>query len=78
MVFLSKKSFFGNFHLTFSKIIKGNIKKVQSFWLFLVFKKHEFIEVKKNNYYKYFREFLKKSEIMILSVKPVIATCQFI
>ena len=38
-------------------------------------KKQEFIEVKKNNY---FREFLNKCEKMSLSVTAVIATGQFI
>ena len=44
--------------------------------MFLCFKKQEFIEVKKYNYY--FREFLKKCEIMSLFVTVVIVAGQFI
>ena len=54
------------------------MRKVQSSWLFLFFKKHEFIDVKENNHYEYSREFLKKCEIMSLSVTAVIATGQFV
>ena len=45
---------------------------------FYFFKKHEFIEVNKKNYHEYFREFLKKCEIMSLSVTVVITAGQFI
>ena len=36
------------------------MRKVQSSWLFLFFKKHEFIDVKENNYYEYSREYVRK------------------
>ena len=48
------------------------------FWWSLFSEEHEFIEVMKNNYYEYFREFLKKCEIMSLSVTTVLAAGQFI
>ena len=60
--FFLEKFFLGNFHLTFSKIFKRN------------FQKHEFIEVKKNDYYEYSRKYIKKCEIMSLSVTAVIPT----
>ena len=76
MGFFSNKSFDGNFHLIFNKICKEIVWKIQSSWLFLFVKKRKFTEIKKNNYYEYFKDFLKKCEKMSLSVTAVIATGQ--
>ena len=80
MVFFSKKPFAGNFHLTFSKTFKRNCQESTKLLIVSIYKEHEFIvhRSKKKNYDEYFREFLKKCEIMSMSVTAVIATGQFI
>ena len=79
LMFFSLKNAFLITLIKFSiKFSKEIARKIQSSRFFLFFKKQEFIEVKKNNYYESFREFLKKLEIMSLLVIQVIATGQFI
>ena len=71
-----KRTISGNFDLTvceiFKKKKKKNVSKIQSSRIFLIFQKQTFREVKKNNYFEKFREFLKKCEVMFLSVTVVV------
>ena len=43
MVFFSKKSFAGNFHLTFSKTFKRNCQEGTKLLIVSIYKEHEFI-----------------------------------
>ena len=74
MVFFLKKSFDGKFYVTFINIYIRSYQENTKLLIASIFKKQELIEVKKKNYYEYFREFLEKYDIMSLSVTAVIAT----